>query len=436
MTTTTLSRPQQQGATRRPFRTDIQALRAIAIGLVVINHLWPTRLGGGYVGVDVFFVISGFLITSHLTAELAQTGRLRLGPFYARRVRRLLPAALVVLLGALALVVIALPYPRWSRNAWEVISSALYVENWYLATQSVNYSALNDAASAVQHYWSLSVEEQFYLIWPVLLLAAFVLGGRRSSYRSRRSLVAAVGAVGVLSFSASVFYTATAPAQAYFVTFTRAWEFAAGALVALVPVTVRMNAVVANALGLGGFTAIFAAALSFGSVTPFPGVAALLPVLGTVAVILGGSTDARQLHDFVTRRGPVQWLGDVSYSLYLWHWPLIVVTPFLLATELTFASRAGLLFLALLLAWATRRWVEVPALRWKWWTGSTRRTFSLTAAGMAAVLLAAAAVLLVHSVRTAADQPPQRSSRWRVSAPPRWSRRRTARAPSPPSARR
>lgn len=154
------------------FRTDIQALRAVAIALVVLNHLWPERLSGGYVGVDVFFVISGFLITGHLLAELDRTGRIRLAPFYARRIRRLLPAALLVLAVTLIGVWLLLPYPRWTDNAVQAISSALYVENWTLAGLSVDYSAHNAAASAVQHFWSLSVEEQFYLVWPLLLLGA------------------------------------------------------------------------------------------------------------------------------------------------------------------------------------------------------------------------------------------------------------------------
>ena len=172
----------------RVFRTDIQALRAVAIGLVVLNHLWPVRLPGGYVGVDVFFVISGFLITGHLVGEMRRTGGVRLGAFYARRIRRLLPAALLVLAVSLVLMVVLLPYPRWERGAWEVAASAGYVENWFLASMSVNYSALNDAASVVQHYWSLSVEEQFYIVWPLLLLAALAVARRTGGPTTRRGV--------------------------------------------------------------------------------------------------------------------------------------------------------------------------------------------------------------------------------------------------------
>src|SRR5262245_45333714 len=214
-------RPDRKPRQDNGFRTDIQALRAIAVLAVVVNHLWPHRLTGGYVGVDVFFVISGFLITGQLNRELTDTGRVRLGRFYARRVRRLLPAAFLVLAFCLVAAYLLLPYPRWATTAQHVVASALYGENWLLATESVNYSAAAEAPSLTQHYWSLSVEEQFYLVWPLLLLLCF---------RFRRTAVAlAAGA----SLGYCVYATLTSPSPAFFVTLTRMWEFGLGALVAL-----------------------------------------------------------------------------------------------------------------------------------------------------------------------------------------------------------
>lgn len=168
----------RRAATVKGPRTDIQALKAIAVVLVVLNHLWPQILPGGYVGVDVFFVISGYLITKHLLGELERTGGIALGKFYTRRAKRLLPAALVVSVISLAGACLFLPVSRWTAIATETVAATLYIENWWLALQSVDYSAQNNAASTVQHYWSLSVEEQFYLVWPVFLLVVFISARR------------------------------------------------------------------------------------------------------------------------------------------------------------------------------------------------------------------------------------------------------------------
>lgn len=384
------------------FRADIQALRALAISAVVMNHLWPGAVTGGYIGVDVFFVISGFLITSHLLRELAQTGQIALGRFYARRIRRLLPAALLVLLVSVCLVAIFLPYPRWSRNAVEIAASAGYVENWFLAAMSVNYSALNDSASVAQHYWSLSVEEQFYIVWPLVLLGAATFAFRgRLHLRSRVAI--ALGVVGVGSFAASVLFTVAAPAQAYFVTFTRAWEFAVGGAVALFASRLALSRWAANTLATAGLVAVAASALVYGGETPFPGVAAVAPVLGTAAIIIAGTRHERLWYTPATSAAPVQWLGASSYSLYLWHWPLIVVAPFALSTELSFPMKLGILAVALVLAGVTRRFVETPGQRWSWWSRSVRRSVQGMAIGMVLVLVAAGALLGGYYLRAEMD---------------------------------
>lgn len=390
------------------FRTDIQALRAVAIGLVVLNHLWPAQIAGGFVGVDVFFVISGFLITGHLLGEVERTGRIGLAAFYARRIRRLLPAALLVLAVTLVGVWLLLPYPRWADNAVQALASALYLENWTLAGLSVDYSAHNAAASAVQHYWSLSVEEQFYLLWPLLVLGATTLAARRLPGRDgRRWLQVVVLVVLLLSFAASVAFTAASPSQAYFVTFTRVWEFAAGAAIALIPAVVlrRINALAAAVLATAGYAGIAIAAFLFGPETGYPGSAALLPVVATAAVILAGTGRRAPVWavSTVTDRRPVQWLGEVSYSLYLWHWPLIVFAPFVLGAPLTDWSRIAVLAAALVLAGAGRRWIEIPSQRADWWR-PTRLAFLGGGVGMAVVVILAVAVLGAGAARGAATQ--------------------------------
>ncbi|CAH0129495.1 O-acetyltransferase OatA [Microbacterium oxydans] len=398
----------------RVFRTDIQALRAIAIGLVVLNHLWPVRLTGGYVGVDVFFVISGFLITGHLVGEITRTGGVRLGTFYARRIRRLLPAAFLVLVASLLLLIAFLPYPRWGRNAWEIAASAGYVENWFLAAMSVNYSALNDAASLVQHYWSLSVEEQFYIVWPLLLLVAVAISARvgrdatRSGRRTRvsRALVVIVVTVGLLSLGASIVYTILAPPQAYFATFTRGWEFAVGGGAALLGGRIRLSRIGADFVSLGGFALIAFSALAYDHATAFPGYAALVPVLGTAAVIIAGNSQATLWHAKVTALRPVQWLGGISYSLYLWHWPLIVVAPFVIGGEASTVSKLGVLAIAIVLAALTKRFVEDAGQAWGYWRTSTRRALLLMLAGMVLIGALVAGVLTWYQTRVDADRPP------------------------------
>lgn len=398
----------------RVFRTDIQALRAVAIGLVVLNHLWPSRLTGGYVGVDVFFVISGFLITGHLVGEMTRSGGVRLGAFYARRIRRLLPAAFLVLGASLVLLLVFLPYPRWERNAWEIAASAGYVENWFLAAMSVDYSALNDAASLVQHYWSLSVEEQFYIVWPLLLLGALATARRLGSRSTRRdvrtrasrALIVVVAVVGLLSLAASIVYTIAAPSQAYFATFTRGWEFAVGGAVALIGTRIRLNRLGANVLSVLGFVLIAASAVVYDHATPFPGYTALVPVLGTAAVIMAGSAHSTLWHARITALRPIQWVGGVSYSLYLWHWPLIVAAPFVIGAEASTISKLGVLAVALVLAALTKTFVEDAGQRWAYWRASTRRALVLMLAGMVTIAALVAAVLVWYSARVEADRPP------------------------------
>jgi peptidoglycan/LPS O-acetylase OafA/YrhL len=372
------STPAPGGRPVRVFRTDVQALRAVAVLAVVFNHLWPESLTGGYVGVDVFFVISGFLISSHLDREIDDTGRVRLGRFYARRVRRLLPAAFLVLGVGLVAAYFLLPYPRWAGNADEALASALYWENWLLAVHSVDYSAANEAASLSQHYWSLSVEEQFYLCWPLLLLLLFKL----------RARLVGIAVVGAASLAFSVYFTEVSPNQAYFITPVRVWEFALGALVALAGSRLVLPRVAAEVLALAGFAMIIAAAVLYGDGTPFPGYLALVPTVGTALVIVAGNRVLRW-HTPVTSAAPVQFIGNVSYSLYLWHWPLILLAPYVLGHLPGTAELWGLLGASILLAYLSKVLVEDRGIAL---TRRTGLTFAGMVAGMVAVAVAAGAL--------------------------------------------
>lgn len=363
------------------FRVDIQALRAIAIGLVLINHLFPTRLTGGYVGVDVFFVISGFLITSHLWKELEASNSLRIGRFYARRVRRLLPAAFLVLIVSLLGTMVWLPFSRWVETAQQVFASAAYFENWVLAANSVDYSASTSSATVAQHYWSLSVEEQFYLLWPLLLWGLFLLAKRFWPERIRPVVVGLL-AVLVASLLCSVLVTEFSKPQAYFVTPARAWEFAAGALVFFLCRRLKLGRELALVAALLGYLSIAFSALWFNTSTAFPGYLALIPVTGTALVIFSGSFGYRLITDRVFAWAPIQYLGNISYSLYLWHWPLIVLAPFVIGVPLGGLGKLVLAAIAILLAALSKVLVEDPGQRIGWLGVKSWRTFVAMVCGL------------------------------------------------------
>lgn len=376
------SGPPRTAAARasRGFRTDIQALRAVAVLAVVVNHLWPSSLTGGYVGVDVFFVISGFLISSHLDREIVATGRVRLGRFYARRIRRLLPAAFIVLAFSLVAAYLLLPYPRWADLVQESFASATYWENWLLAAKSVDYSAADAAASLVQHYWSLSVEEQFYLLWPLLLLVLFLI-------RRKSAQLVGIGVVGAASLAFSVYYTQVSPSEAYFVTPVRVWEFALGAVVALAGARLGLPRIAAGLASFAGLVMIIGSAAGYDHQTPFPGYLALVPTVGTALVIIAGQRPGRQWHTVLTASRPVQFVGNISYSLYLWHWPLILLAPFALgdvldAGRMTTPYLFAVLGLAFLLAAGSKYLVEDRGMSWPPLTRSTKLTFAAMVAGL------------------------------------------------------
>lgn len=392
---------------RAAFRPDIQGLRAIAVMLVVVYHLWPTRLPGGYVGVDIFFVISGFLITAHLLSEVERSGTVSITRFWSRRIRRLLPAALLVLAAALLAAIIWMPQSLIQQTLREIGASAVYVENWVLAVDSVDYLASENLPSLVQHYWSLSVEEQFYVVWPLLLVGGLMLARplsklvRRTPWRARPVITVLLAAVFLVSLTYSIVLTSLSQPAAFFNTGVRAWEFAAGGLVACL-LAGRLGTVLLEhpffsrfgpALAWIGLAGILASALIISESSEFPGSIALLPVLSTVLVILLGRADGVFAPSRILKWAPIQRIGDWSYSIYLWHWPLIVIFPFVFHTGRTAIASVAILAVSIVLGGVTKRFVEdpvrlSPALSRRRWPA-----FSF-AAGGAVILIA---LTTVHS---------------------------------------
>lgn len=397
-TTPVEARPDRSAPGAAPrFRADIQGLRAIAVLLVLAYHAGVPFVTGGYIGVDVFFVISGFLITGLIIRELETTGRLSLRGFYARRAKRLLPATAVVFIAVAILTVVAVPMTRWREIAGDIVASAIYLVNWRLADKSIDYLAAESATSPLQHFWSLAVEEQFYIIWPLLIVALF---WRWRGGNVTRRLFWGLLAITIPSFLWSIYLTDTNPGAAYFVTTTRLWEMAIGALLAVVIGHAdRIPRAVRIVIGWAGLVAIGYAALAFDASTPFPGAAALVPTMGAAAVLLAGSGDGRGEIKPLTA-APMQDVGALSYSLYLWHWPLLVVATAVWGREdgtLWLPTALMVVAASAVPAWFSYRIVEQPfhrsrRLRVPWRAG-------VVAAVCVAVGLASAGVVAYATQR-------------------------------------
>nr|WP_259465062.1 acyltransferase family protein [Streptomyces sp. TLI_171] len=333
---------------RPRFRPDIEGLRAVAVLAVLAFHAAVPGFAGGFVGVDVFFVVSGYLITGLLRTETANTGRVRLAEFYSRRARRLLPSAAVVLAAVAVLGALLTAPLRRADLERDVLASALSLANWRFIAEQTDYLAAGHDPSALLHFWSLAVEEQFYLLWaPLLALAA------RWAWR-RRTLLGLTLLLGSASFWLSLHWSA----GAYLSTPTRAWQFAAGALIALLPVGPLPRAV-RELLGLGGMAAVLACVLLYDGRTPYPGVAALAPTLGTAAIVLAGE---QHLVGRLLARGAPRAVGRLSYNLYLWHWPVLVLAEAHWGA-LPWTVKVALTAAAALPAFAALRWLEQPLRR-------------------------------------------------------------------------
>ena len=314
-----------QGSAKSAFRGDIQGLRAIAVVLVILWHAGLSALPGGYVGVDVFFVISGFLMTGILLREASADRGISLRGFYARRVRRLLPASALLIVFVGVVTPVFLPSVRWASIGWDLLASSLFGMNWRLSSQSADYLASAAAPSPLQHFWSLAVEEQFYFIWPVLLLV-FTLRARRRGGSLTSGAALLLATITIPSLLWCIHLSSSNPGSAYFVTTTRLWELAVGGAVAVfAPQLHRVPTPVAIVVGWLGLAAAVAAGFLYTSHTTFPGYAALLPVLGTAAVIAVGPAAGAAGPVVLLGVALFRKLGDWSYSIYLWHWPFVVV---------------------------------------------------------------------------------------------------------------
>ncbi|NQX28031.1 acyltransferase [Microbacteriaceae bacterium VKM Ac-2854] len=417
-------------------RLDLQGLRALAVGVVIADHLfhWPS---GGFIGVDVFFVLSGFLITGLLLREYERTGRVSPVEFYRRRVRRIMPLALLVSGLTVAVAFALLLRTRAIEVMWDGIASALFAANWRFASVGTDYFAGTGAPSPLQHFWSLAVEEQFYFVWPWLMIAVLAIVLRVVERRDRRTInvVAGllIGAISLISFAWALYESATSPTVAYFSTFTRAWELGIGAiLAAMAPLFARIPVVVRLPLAYLGLAGIVAGLFLVTPESVFPAPWALLPVLCTAAVIVAGTgVEQRRVMPFLAPlTNPVMtYLGDISYSLYLWHFPVIVFAA-VLQPELTPVLAVIVLVITLVLSVGSYHLIETPIQaspllnryersyeRVEAWS-SWRRRFGPLYKWMSFGYLALAAVVVVGTVALIPQSDPVEASTTAAAAAP------------------
>ena len=379
------------------IRRDIEGLRAVAVGVVVLYHAHFLGLRGGFIGVDVFFVVSGFLITSLLLREHSAHGRISLPRFYGRRVRRLLPASCLVIVGTVVAGNIWLEPLRLRDLGTDAVAAGGFVANVVFAQRGTDYLQSALPPSALQHYWSLAVEEQFYVVWPALL-ALLLWRGARST--SRAAVGIAVLSVG--SFVVCIWQTSTSQPWAFFGLHARAWELGAGALLALAwPRVVAVSERVRAAAGWAGLVVIIAACFAISEAMAFPGVLALAPVVGTVLVLAAGDDATRG--PVVALRNPVmQWIGARSYSIYLWHWPALIIGEAALDGALSVGERLALVAGSVVAADLSYRFVENPFRHSRPLAARNNLTLAI-GAGLVVVSIGAGLLLRNKSVDLSTD---------------------------------
>jgi peptidoglycan/LPS O-acetylase OafA/YrhL len=380
----------------RRFRPDVEGLRAVAVGLVVLYHASLPGLHGGYVGVDVFFVISGFVITGLLLRERTATARTSLSAFYGRRVRRILPAATLVIVTTVLATYVVLGVVYGDPTAVAARWTAVFLANFHFAAVGTDYLNASLPPSPLQNFWSLAVEEQFYLVYPAIFLVAAAI---RSTVGLRARLVTVLVPIILMSLLLSAVQTGTSADAAFFSPLTRAWELALGALVAVAtPALLRLPARLAAAMTWVGMAAIVWSAVEYSAVTAYPGTAVVVPVVGAALVVAGGAPVPAGGAEAVLRLRPMQWLGRLSYSLYLWHWPILIIAAEAAGrSSLPFARNLVWLVVSVAAAAVTYRLVENPVRHARRLARSRGLTLVLGAALVGLSLLVATVALATSS---------------------------------------
>lgn len=374
-------------AAKPVYRPEVQGLRALAVLMVVTYHIWFGRVSGG---VDIFLLVSAFLLTLSFIRKVEEGRPLDLARYWLHMFKRLLPAVVVVLVGVLAATAVFVPRSRWTEILSQTWSSLFYFQNWVLAANSVDYyEADQSVASPLQHFWSLSVQGQVFILWP-LLFALAALIARAAKIRFRRAVLLVFGSVFVLSLAFSIHETYTNQVHAYFDTRTRLWEFAFGTLLVLALPYLKLPRPLRVAAGWTGLAAMLSGGFILDVQGQFPGYVALWPLVAAALVIVAGQTGSPFGADRLLSWKPLMRLGDMSYALYLWHWPVLII--FLIwrgREEVGPIGGTAIIAMSLVLAYLTTRFVERPLRSMQWAERKKRR-----AAVVIAVCVAVAAAPL------------------------------------------
>ncbi|WP_277679847.1 acyltransferase family protein [Gracilibacillus dipsosauri] len=342
----------------KKFRPELEGVRVVAALLVAIYHIWLGSVSGG---VDVFFIVSGYLITTSLLSRMERDGRIRFYEYYLGLMRRLIPNAYIVLLFCLVGAFILLPQTQWQQVISEIFASGFYFQNWELAFNSVDYLAQNNAASPLQHFWALSVQGQFYLTWPFIIFITFIIAKKVLKTPTRKTLLAILTILFVASISYSIYITTVNQPWAYFDTFARIWEFSLGGILALLIPYLNFSKLINLIIGWVGLIIILFTGIILPVSTVFPGYAALLPITGVILVIVS----AENSHAFGVKRflgsKPLLFIGGYSYAFYLWHWPLLIFYYAYFQTEtVPYLHGLVIIIVAFVLSYLSTTIVEKP----------------------------------------------------------------------------
>ncbi|MBM7849259.1 acyltransferase family protein [Arthrobacter roseus] len=346
------------------YRPEVQGLRALAVLMVVVYHVWLGRVSGG---VDIFLLISSFLLTLSFTRKLETGKALDLPGYWVHVFKRLLPMAALTILVTLAAVFTFVPATRWSTILDQAWASLFYFQNWVLAFGSVDYYATDHSgASPLQHFWSLSIQGQVFILWPLLFALAGLLCSR-TLLRVRPTLIVLFGSVFAVSLAFSVVQTYTNQGFAYFDTRTRLWEFALGSLIALFLPYLKPGRSARVFLGWIGIAAMLSVGIVLQVEQQFPGYIALWPTLAAAAIIVAGQTDSRWGADRLLSWKPLVKLGDSSYALYLIHWPILVIYLIFRDREMA-GPISGAFIIVFSVIWAVlvTKWIDTPIRNLKW----------------------------------------------------------------------
>ena len=342
----------------RKFRPELEGLRAVASFLVVVYHIWLNSVSGG---VDVFFIVSGYLITTSLLYRIHKDGKINFFEYLLGLLRRLVPHAYTVILFVVIMSIIILPKTQWLQTVKQAFSSIFYFQNWQLANQAVDYLAQNSEASPVQHFWAMSLQFQFYILWPIVLFIVIIISKKLLKFPIRKTFLVTLILLFISSLTYSVYITAVNQPWAYFDTFARVWEFSLGAILALLLPYISLNRIFSFIIGWIGLVIILVTGIILPVSTMFPGYVALLPTIGVIMIIVSAeSNESLGVANFLGSK-TLTYFGSISYGIYLWHWPILIFYLNYLQTDsIPFLHGLFIIFITIIFSWIFSKMLENP----------------------------------------------------------------------------